>query len=328
MSHLCYSEIERRDQVYSLCQLVDDGKPAKGKSNSGGASHSLAQQCSSDAAQRDAADGYLLEKSPQHLIEKLSIAPARCRPTAALVADDSAAFSLLAEPAAGSATAATSENDDYFGSRPPKAAPPSTATPALQQSSSASDFLLSDFFGDSVPADGLTSASSPATSASGSTVSPVASATSSTSSSPSYNPLPVDANWLINAPYDPSALPSRIVYQLPYSSSNRSPQQQQPQPVDGSVSSTSSSHELAEANAASNGHPGEDSFQVTVGSTSAGDDASLEKTLFGSRSSSSVAETPKTSTINVFVPFTEDMDKGFLAFTSDETELTSKCDLI
>lgn len=310
--------------MYSLCQVVDECKEVKGKSS--GASQSLAQQCDNDASKRDTADGYLIEKSPQRLIEKLSIAPTHTRPTTTLGADDSSAFSLLAQPAAGVATPTTNPNGDYFCIRP-KPAPSSAATSVLQQRSP-SPICLSDFFCDSVRADGPTSASSPATSSSGSAVSslsPVASATSSAASSPSY-PLSVDANWLINAPYDPSSLPSRIVYQLPYSSGDSNPQKQQrAQRVHGSPSSTSSSHELAEANVAPNGNPSEDSFQVTVGSTNAGGDTNLEKTLYGTRSLSSIAETPKPSTINVFVPFTEDMDKGFLAFTNDETELTSKC---
>lgn len=45
-----------------------------------------------------------------------------------------------------------------------------------------------------------------------------------------------------------------------------------------------------------------------------------ERKLFSSN-----AETPKPATVDVFVPFTEDMNKGFLGFADDEKGLTSKC---
>lgn len=314
--------------MYSLCQLVDECQEVKGQKS--GASKSLAQQLDNDALNGDAADGYLIEKSPQRLIEKLSIATPHPRPPATRGTDDSSAFPRLAQPSTAAAAAPTANGSSNFFRSCPKPASSAVAPSTLQQQEqqqqlrSSSPIRLSDFFCESVVS--ASASSSPSTSSS-STASSIASTTSSASSSPSY-PLSVDASWLINAPYDPSTLPSRIVYQLPYPSGNRSPQEQQcPQQVDGSPSSTSTSHELAEADDAQIENRSEDSFQVTVASSHAGD-SSAEKTFYAPRSLSTIADTPKPSTIHVFVPFTEEMDKGYLGFTNDENKMMSKCEFL
>ena len=49
-----------------------------------------------------------------------------------------------------------------------------------------------------------------------------------------------------------------------------------------------------------------------------------ERLCVTSKLFSSNVKTPKPATIDVFVPFTEDMNKGFLGFTDDEKGLTSK----
>lgn len=311
----CYSEIECPDEVYSLCQVADECEEAKGSEC--GAGQPLAQQRDRDSLKRDVADGYPVEKSPQRLIEKLTIG-STSQPSPP---DDLSAFPLLLPPSAAAAATAD-RNADYFPSNRPKAAPPTVDPNSAPRAPT--PICLSDFFCDSVPADSPTSSPASSRTATGSTGSslaslgsPSTSATSSALSSPSY-PLLVDAGWQINAPYDPSSLPSRIVYPLPVASSDRCPREQQrARPPDGSPSSL----ELAETDAAHNRDHSGDSWQVTAGSANA-EDSNADKTSFDARPP--VAETPKPSTINVFVPFTEDMKKGFLTFADDDTELTSE----
>lgn len=329
----CSSGIENKDEIYSLCQLENYHD------------HLSSSLCESVQVQNNeenvtstaVKDGYLLENSPQRLIEKLSIK------TTKLIDEKSTLVTI--GTVADTAKTTTDKNDifhlvdessslQHYCSISPTTSVqkntlkenPKLLTQILPSGQDLNDdeFLINSASVPALKSDHTNSLptlselsslllSTPSASSSSSVSVPVISSSCisigacAVSSSSVSRTIPVNSTtWLMNEELEQKAA---FKIKVPLSPSNKIPE-------DGKANIA-----ILRKTEVEKEHV--HSHQTSLGINSHIQESNHVK-LFSGVKLSTILETPKQSTLNVFVPITEDMNKGFLGFTDDDTELTSK----